>query len=102
MDFRLNKEKAKERNDSALRFFQAAKSCFDNKLERPFIDTLFSAVELLAMSQLLRVSESKYVKKQSHPRTNMKYNSYIRIGNATPELAKVLNKIWSLTDPAHY
>src|SRR5688572_28006200 len=67
-----------------------------------FIDTLFSAVELLATSQLLCISESKYVKKQSHPRTNVKYNSFIRIGNATSEFAKVLNKIWSLTDPARY
>jgi len=82
--------------------FKQQKLCFDNKLESPFIDTLFSAVELLATSQLLCISESNYVKKQSHPRTNMKYNSYIRIGNATPELAKVLNKIWSLTDPVHY
>ena len=32
----------------------------------------------------------------------MKYNSFIRIGNATSEFAKVLNKIWSLTDPARY
>lgn len=71
-------------------------------LERPFIDTLFSAVELLATSQLLCISESKYVKKQSHTRTNMKYDSFIRIGNATSEFAKVLNKIWSLTDPARY
>ena len=72
MDFRLNKGKAKERNHNALRFFEAAKLCLDNKLERPFINTLFSAVEPLATSQLLRILESKYVKKQSYPRINMK------------------------------
>lgn len=102
MDFRLNKGKAKERYYSALQFFKAAKLCFDNKLERPFIDTLFSAGELFAKSELLCVSESKYVKKHSHPSTKMKYKSYTRIGNATPEFANVLKKLWSLTDPARY
>ena len=38
----------------------------------------------------------------SKDHSNRKYNSYIRIGNATPEFVKVLNKIWLLADPAHY
>jgi hypothetical protein len=74
IDFGQNKGKAKERYESALQFFKAAKLCFENKLERPFIDNLFSAVELLATSQLLCISESKYAKKQSHRSTIMKYN----------------------------
>lgn len=102
MDFRLNKGKAKERYDSTLHFFKGARLCFENKLERPSIDNLFSAVELLATSQLLCISESKYAKKQSHPSTNMKYNSYIKIGNAKPEFAKVLNDLRELADPARY
>lgn len=102
MDFRQHKGKAKERYESALQFLKAATLSFENKLERPFIDNLFSAVELLATSQLLCMSESEYVKKQSHPSTNMKYNFYVKIGNAKPEFATVLNKLWSLTDPARY
>jgi hypothetical protein len=102
MDLRHNKEKAKERYDSALQFFKGAKLCFENKLERPFIDNLFSAVELLATSQLLCISESAYAKKQSHSSTNMKYNSYIEIGNAKPEFAGMLNKLSGLTDSARY
>lgn len=102
MDFRQHKGKAKVRYESALQFLRAAKLNFENKLERPFIDNLFSAVELLATSQLLCISESQYVKKQSHPSTNMKYNSYVKIGNAKPEFANVLNKLWSLTNPARY
>jgi hypothetical protein len=102
MDFRQNRGKAKERYDSALQFFEAAKLCFKNRLERPFIDNLFSAAELLATSQLLCISGSKYAKTQSHASTNMKYNSYIEIGNAKREFANTLNNLWPLSDTAWY
>jgi hypothetical protein len=93
-----NKARAKQRFDTAKEFYQAAKLCIDNKLLRPFIDNLYSAVELLATSQLLLMADKKYTKKQTHPATRTRINS----GQYNPEHKSLYNKLYGLRDAARY
>ncbi len=101
-DFRQNKGRAKKLFDSALQFFEGAKLCHQNKLDRPFVDNLFSAVELLATAHLFTMSEKDYIKKQTHNRTQQRYNAFINIGNAKSEYKDTLNQLRGLTDAARY
>ncbi len=78
----------------------------ENHLEgqniKPFVDVLYSTVELLATAQLLIVPDPKYTKKQTHASTQIKYSGFTKLGNFKPEYATTLNKLSGLRDQARY
>src|SRR5256885_17153278 len=69
---------------------------------KPFVDVLYSTVELLATAQLLIVPDPKYTKKQTHASTQIKYSGFTKLGNFKPEYATTLNKLSGLRDQARY
>lgn len=93
-----NKARAKQRFDAAKEFYEAAILCLNNQLLRPFIDNLYSAVELLATSQLLLIADKKYTKKQSHSSTRTRINSV----QYKSEHRSIYNKLYGLRDGARY
>ncbi len=101
-DFRYNKGRAKERYVAAKEFHEAASLCYSQRIWRPFVDNMFSAIELLATSQLFLMPDQKYVKKPRHKTTQMKYNSMVKLGNYKVEYMEALNKLSGLRDDARY
>jgi hypothetical protein len=99
-DFRMNKKKAKDRYEAAKQFFDSAKYCYEKKFWRPFVDNLFSCVELLATAQLFVQSEQEYIQKQSHAKTRTKYNSINYANPESKEYQNAFNKLYGLTDGA--
>jgi hypothetical protein len=93
-----NKARAGQRFDAAKEFYEAATLCINNRLLRPFIDNLYSAVELLITSQLLLMADKDYARKQSHPSTRIHFNA----GQYDPEHENIYNKLYGLRDAARY
>lgn len=101
-DFRHNKGRAKERYNAALQFYDTAKFCFEKQFWRAFVDNLFSSVELLATAQLFVTSEQEYIKRQSHAKTRLKYNSMMLVSKKNEDYKDLLNKLHGLVDGARY
>jgi len=101
-DFRYNKELARACFDTAKQFFDSAQEAFKQKRPAPFIDNLFSSIELLAKAELLLIPDPKFKKKATHKGIQLKYGKYVDIGNAKPEFKATLNKLAKLRDSARY
>lgn len=101
-DFRYNKARAGEHYENALEFLETAKDRYEKGKLRPFVDNLFSAMELLVESRLFVMSEQKYVDKPSHKWTKRKFSSFISDGNMNSEYSKVLGRLSQLRDAARY
>lgn len=101
-DCRYNKGLAREHFKVAKQFYECAQYALQNKMISPFIDNLFSCVELLAKSELLLVPDEKFLKKTSHKNIQMKYNSFVDIGNAQLNFKTALNKLSGLRSSARY
>lgn len=80
-DFRTNKKIGYDRYKVGVDFLKAAEVLLESNLLRPFIDVLFSAVELFVTAQLFIMAEQKYIMKPRHPSTSMRYNEFIKLGN---------------------
>lgn len=101
-DFRRYKRKAKERYDAAREFLDAARNALNEGHLRAFADTLFSSAELFITSQLFVMSEKEYVLKPTHTWTQIKYNSFIEMGNYKNKYRDAFNKLAGLRDGARY
>jgi HEPN domain-containing protein len=101
-DFRYNKQKSKDRFDAAKEFYKVAKFSYENELWRSFIDTSFSAAELLVTSQLFVLSDPHYPDTVKHRNIQSKYNLFIKIGNPKSEYLKTFNKLGVLRNDARY
>jgi uncharacterized protein (UPF0332 family) len=101
-DGRFNKGKAQELFKTAQEFFETAKNEYNAKRMRTFVDTLFSATELLVTSKLIVMSEQKYVEKPNHKLTKSKFSSFVKLGNAKVEYSKMLGRLSAMRDEARY
>ncbi len=99
-DFRYNKGLAREHFKVAKEFYRAAKNAHKNRWLAPFVDNLFSCIELLAKSELLLLSEVK--KKTTHAAIQIKYNRFINYGNEKSNFKAALNKLSALRHSARY
>lgn len=100
-DFRYNKKLARDHSETAEQFFKAAQSAHRRNLSAPFIDNLYSCVELLAHAELLLLP--KFLKeKTSHMDIQTKYNRFVDMGNAKTEFKSTLNKLSGLRISARY
>lgn len=100
-DFRYNKKAARNHYETAEQFYKAAQSAFRRKLNVPFIDNLYSCVELLAHAELLLLPNF-LKRKTSHKDIQIKYNSFVDLGNAKTEFKSTLNKLSGLRTSARY
>lgn len=101
-DFRYNKGEARNCFNVAKQFFNSAKDAVEKNMPAPFIDNLFSCVELLAKSELLLMPDPKFKRKSTHRNIQLKYNKYVDIGNAKLQFKTALNKLAGLRDSARY
>jgi uncharacterized protein (UPF0332 family) len=99
-DFRYNKGAAREHFKVAKEFYKAAKNAHKNRWLAPFVDNLFSCIELLAKSELLLLSEVK--KKTTHVAIQMKYNRFVNCGNEKSDFKAALNKLSAIRHSARY
>jgi hypothetical protein len=101
-DFRYNKGYARNCFNTARQFFDSAKDALEKNRLAPFIDNLFSCVELLAKAELLLMPDPKFKQKSTHKGIQLKYDKYVNIGNAKLEFKTTLNKLAALRDSARY
>lgn len=101
-DFRYNKKLAREHFKTAKEFYDLAQNAYQKKLEAPFIDNLFSCIELLARAELLLIPDEKFKKKATHKAIQIKYNKFVEIGNAKLDFKTALNKLSGLRNSASY
>jgi len=101
-DFRYFKTKLKEFLQAAKEFLEISKISLEKKVIRSFVDNLFSCVELLATCQIYNMAGKDFEKKRKHRNIQMKYNSFVKIGNFKPEYKDTLNKLSDLRNNARY
>jgi hypothetical protein len=100
-DFRYNKKAARKHFDAAKQFYEVADFSQKNRLILPFVDNLFSCVELLAKAELLLVPDF-LKKKTTHKDIQTKYGRFVDMGNAKPDFKATLNKLSGLRVSARY
>lgn len=101
-NFRYYKSRLQYFLRAAEEFLLSARTNKKENLTRPFIDNIFSAIEMMAVCQLYNRAGNKFQKKRSHRLVQRKYNDVTRLGNFKPEYKEVLNKLAGLRDGARY
>jgi len=98
-DFRYNRQRARRHIEIARQFLELARFSQKKKFYSAFVDTLFSAAELLAKSQLLLMP---YAKLRSHSRIQSLYSLHARLGNVKLDYKDAMCKLSGLRDSARY
>jgi uncharacterized protein (UPF0332 family) len=101
-DFRYNKALAAKHINVAEEFYDAAKYSLDQRNWSPFVDNLYSAIELLAKATLLLMPDPEFRKKASHASIRYKYNGFADLGNVEPKYRETLNKLYGRRSYARY
>lgn len=101
-DFRYNKEKSRARLETAIQFLSAAKNNHEEGLDRPCVDNMYSAIELLATAQLLLYADKEYSKRQHHAGTEKRYIAMADIGNYKIEYKETLLELKNIRKSARY
>ncbi len=101
-DFRYNKKTADKHFSLAKEFLLVAEYSLKKGLLIPFIDNLFSSLELGAKSILLSDSDSKLLKSKKHTLIHSKLNKQAQIGNVKPEFRDLFNKLSAMRQPYRY
>lgn len=100
-DFRYNAARSRDHIKAAREFLDAAISSLEREHLRPFVDNLFSAVELLAKATLLLHDEDMLTIKK-HGVVHSKYNLWGKLGNTDARYTKLLNCLSKLRGPSRY
>jgi hypothetical protein len=69
---------------------------------RAFVDTPFSATELMAKGTLLTLPDENILRSKKHGYIASQYNWWGKMGNTDPRYVKLLNRLWSLRGSARY
>jgi HEPN domain-containing protein len=101
-DLRYNKGLAREHLKTAKMFYESAKLALQHKLFAPFVNNLFSAIELTVKGELLLIPDEQVYKKGRHKTIQKKYNRFINLGNAKPDFKTALNKLSGLRNSTRY
>lgn len=103
-DFRLNRKFATSHIVRAEEFYSNAKRSLEQGEMGPFVDNLFSAVELAAKAILFVMFDfpPSVAVKATHKRIQERYNRFANLGNILPEHKKTLNRLSGLRGSARY
>jgi HEPN domain-containing protein len=102
-DFRYNATRIAETLQAATEFLASARSALDKGHTRPFVDTLFSATELLAKSILLVVPDKRLVTSRRHGFISARYNIWGgKLGNVPRPFVELLNDLERMRGSARY
>lgn len=101
-DFRYNKALSKKHIETAKEFYDSARFSFKSKHWSAFVDSLFSAAELLAKSVLLSAPDPKFREKATHKVIKVRYNQEYQLGNLDDSYREAFNKLSDLRGGARY
>ncbi len=101
-NFQYNAKRVSEVIAAAEEFFTTAKSAFEKGHYRPFVDNLFSAVELLAKATLLPHYDKAMLTAKSHKLIKTRFNQWSHLGNVENRFAKLLNGLEDMRKSARY
>jgi hypothetical protein len=104
LDFDLTKYRSlsREHLDAAKEFLSSSAYAFNQQHLKSFIDTLFSASELIAKSILLRTADAEFAQKTNHRAIHCKYNQHAKYGNVDNDFVKTHNVLSKLRGQARY
>ena len=101
-DLRYNAQRISETVKAAQEFIAAAHFSGERSHARSFIDTLFSAVELLAKAELLSLPDKQLLDAKTHGSVRSRFNLWTRTGSIDRDFSGLLNTLDSMRDPARY
>jgi hypothetical protein len=100
-DGRYNRARVDEHVDAADEFVESARGALDRGALRAFVDSAYSAAELLAKAELLPLPDSTLLT-GGHGTIGSNYNLWARIGNTEQRFANLLNRLGELRGPGRY
>src|SRR5215217_2710700 len=101
-DFRYNATRIAATLNAAREFLDGATFALDQHHMRLFVDTLFSATELMAKVLLLMNAEKNLLKSKHHTSISRRFNLSDRWGHTDPRYVKLLNRLQDLRGSARY
>jgi uncharacterized protein (UPF0332 family) len=101
-DFRNNATRVAATLDAAREFLDGATFALDQHHMRLFVDTLFSATELMAKGILLISLDENLLKSKKHTYISSKFNLRGKWGHTDPQYVKLLNRLQDLRGSARY
>lgn len=103
LDFIYNKSLVRKHTSGAAEFLLAAEHAAAQGALKAFVDNAFSAAELLAKAQLLRLGRDPgFREKTNHKAIVVRFNQYARFGGVEPDHAAALNRLKELRSAARY
>ena len=101
-DFRMWRQEVGRLLDIAGEFFAAAKSSHDQGHDRPSIDTLFTACELIAKAHLLLGQYPGIRSAKRHGATHSAINLWSRRGNVDKGFTELFNRLKEARNPVRF
>ena len=101
-DFRYNKGIRKQQLKTANDFLNASEIALSGDKYSVFIDTLFSATEILIKLFLLRQPDKEFIKKTNHNAIKFRINSFSKYNEFTRDITNLYNKLHVLRSDARY
>jgi len=101
-DFRYNATRVAATLGAAREFLDGATFALDQHHMRHFVDTLFSATELMAKGMLLMDADNNLLKSKKHEIIHNKFNLTGKWGHTDPRYVRLLNRLQNLRGSARY
>jgi uncharacterized protein (UPF0332 family) len=101
-DFRYNAARIAGAIDAAREFLDVASLALEQGHLRAFVDTLFSATELLAKGHLLTYPDEALLRSKRHTIVFSRFNQEGNLGNVEPRFVELLNRLQALRGSARY
>jgi uncharacterized protein (UPF0332 family) len=101
-DFRYNATRVAATLGAAREFLDGATFALDQHHMRHFVDTLFSATELMAKGMLLMNADKDLLKSKKHEIIRNKFNLTAKWRHTDPRYVKLLNRLQDLRGSARY
>jgi hypothetical protein len=99
-DFQRNKRSAADLVGLAEQFAIIAELAMERGFQGPFVDTLFSAAELLAKARLMTAAAEDEIK--THRTVGARLNRWGKLGNVDKQFLVLFNELSRLREPARY
>jgi len=101
-DFRRNASRIAEHSEVARHFLDTAEWAREQGYARVFVDTLFSATELMAKGMLIWQPDRSLLDSKTHRYLRVRFNQERKMENVDARFAALLNRLWQLREPARY
>lgn len=101
-DFLYNKDIRKKHYKRALDFLETAENALAVSKYSVFVDTLYSATELISRMFLLSQPDKKFLNKSTHRAIQIKMNQHSKLNENTREITNLLNVLLGLRHEARY